>query len=72
MVGACLSFCPNHEIQRNPDVIVQEQLRRRDGHSDPEAMVEILRRDTFLNELEKPAESAEAAVWRELILSSQQ
>jgi len=61
-----------YEIQRNPEVIVQEQLRRRDGHSDPEALVEILRRDTFLNELEKPAESAEAAVWRELILSSQQ
>jgi hypothetical protein len=60
------------EILRNTDVIVQEQLRRAKGLSDPEAMLEILRRDAFLNELEKPAESAEATVWRELILSSQQ
>jgi len=60
------------EILRNTDVIVQEQLRRAKGLSDPKAMLEILRRDTFLNELEKPAESAEAMVWRELVLSSQE
>ena len=60
------------EILRNTDVIVQEQLRRAKGQSNPEAMLEILRRDAFLNELERPAEAAEAMVWRELILSSQE
>jgi len=60
------------EILRNTNVIVQDQLQRAKGLIDPELMVEILRRDAFLNELEKPAESAEAAVWRELVSSSQE
>ena len=59
------------EILREPDVILEEQLRRSKGLSDPEAVLEIQRRDAFLNELEKPAELTEAAVWRELLMSAQ-
>ena len=57
------------DFSRNADIILEEQLRRRKGFSDPEAEREIQRRDDFLNELEKPAESAEAEVWRELYVS---
>ena len=49
------------EILRNTDVIVQEQLRRAKGLSDPEAMLGILRRDAFLNELEN--QQSQSKLW---------
>jgi hypothetical protein len=57
-------------VSKTTDVIIQEQLRRSKGKSDPRAVLEIRRRDAFLNELEVPAEMVEAEVWRELSVST--
>jgi hypothetical protein len=57
------------ELLRRTDLVVEELLHRRAGRIEPELEQELHERDAILHELEKPAQSAEAVVWRELVLS---
>jgi len=56
------------EVLRKSDQVIQQRLRRK-GRIEPEMQLALQERDAFLHELEKPAEIAEAMVWRELVES---
>jgi hypothetical protein len=56
------------EVLRKSDQVIQQRLRRK-GRIEPEMQLALQEREVFLHELEKPAEIAEAMVWRELVES---
>ena len=56
------------EVFRKSDQVIQQRLRRK-GNIEPEMERALQERDAFLLELEKPAGTAEAMVWRELVES---
>jgi hypothetical protein len=57
------------EVIRGTDKVIQQRLRQKGSAIEPEINRALQERDAFFSELEKPAVSAEAIVWRELIES---